>query len=50
MQAHIWYNLSAAQGNATAQKNRDIIAQRITAEQIAEAQKFARDWKPKPER
>jgi len=45
--AHMWFNLSAAQGDANAIKNRDIIAQRMTPAQIAEAQKLAREWKPK---
>jgi uncharacterized protein len=31
-----------------AAKNRDVIAQRMTPAQIAEAQKLTREWKPKP--
>jgi hypothetical protein len=30
-------------------KNRDRIAAKMTPAQIAEAQKLAREWKPKPE-
>ena len=30
-----------------AAKNRDIVAKLMTREQIAEAQRLARDWKPK---
>jgi TPR repeat protein len=48
VQAHKWLNLSAAQGEAIAAENRDIIAKRMTPEQIAEAQKLARNWKPTP--
>jgi TPR repeat protein len=48
--AHMWLNLSAAQGYEDAVKNRDVVAHLMTSEQIAEAQKLAREWKPKPER
>ncbi len=44
--AHMWFNLSAAQGGKDARKNRDIAAELMTPEQIAQAQKLARDWKP----
>ena len=45
--AHMWLNLAAAQGNERARKERDIVAERMTHEQIAEAQELAREWKPK---
>ena len=45
VQAHMWFSLSAAQGGGT--NNQDIIAARMTPPQIAEAQKLAREWKPK---
>jgi hypothetical protein len=44
--AHMWFNLSAAQGDQLGAKNRDIVAQRMTPAQLAEAQKLAREWKP----
>jgi TPR repeat protein len=44
--AHTWFNLAAAQGEEGAEKNRDIIARRMTPAQTAEAQKLAREWKP----
>jgi TPR repeat protein len=47
VQAHMWFNLSAANGNANAVKGRDIVAAKMTPAQIAEAQKLAREWKPK---
>ncbi len=47
VQAHMWYNLAGAQGLEQAAKNRDIVAKRMTPTQIAEAQKLAREWKPK---
>ncbi len=44
--AYVWFNLSAAQGIKEAAKNRDTAARFMTPEQIAEAQKLAREWKP----
>lgn len=45
--AHMWYNLAAAQGTVEdAEKSRDYILMNMTPEQIAEAQKLAREWKP----
>jgi len=38
--------LAATQGDENAIKARDIVADRMTADQIAEAQKLAREWKP----
>jgi TPR repeat protein len=50
VQAHMWYNLSAAQGWEAAWLNRALLEREMTRAQIAEAQKLARDWKPRPER
>ncbi len=47
VQAHMWYNLAGAQGLEQAAENRDIVAKRMTPAEIAEAQKLAREWKPK---
>ncbi len=52
VQAHKWYNLSASrlpfgENRDKATKNRDIVAAKMTAAQIAEAQRLAREWKPK---
>ncbi len=47
VQAHMWYNHAGAQGQKLATENRDIVAQLMTSAQIAEAQKLAREWKPK---
>ena len=44
--AHMWFNLGAAQGDANAVDNRDIAASKMTRDQLAEAQRLARDWKP----
>ncbi len=42
--AHMWFNLSAARGGSSVR--RDSILHQMTHEQIAEAQKLAREWKP----
>ncbi len=47
VQAHMWYNLAAARGQKDAGKWRDNLAEKMTPAQIAEAQKLAREWKPK---
>ena len=38
------WNLAAAQGLVAAQRGRDAIQQRMTREQIAEAQRLSREW------
>ena len=43
----MWFNLAGVQGVAGAKGRRDGIAERMTSEQIAEAQRLAREWKPK---
>jgi uncharacterized protein len=52
--AHMWFNLAAARFPASDTRNRDVavrsrdvVAGKMTAEQIAEAQRRAREWKPK---
>ncbi len=51
IQAHMWYNLAASDltgdDREVAVKNRDSLAENMTSEQIAEAQRLAREWKPK---
>ncbi len=46
VQAHMWFNLAAAGGFAGAAQARAQAEQLMTPEQIAEAQKRSRDWKP----
>ena len=55
--AHMWFNLAAARFDASGKENRnkavkncDLVATKMTPAQLAEAQKLAREWKPKPER
>jgi uncharacterized protein len=52
--AHMWFNLAAARFPATdtrnrglAVKNRDVVASKMSRDDIDEAQKLAREWKPK---
>jgi TPR repeat protein len=51
LQAHMWVNLAAStsQGetNERYAKPRKMIAENMTSAQIAEAQRLAREWKPK---
>ena len=47
VQAHMWFNLAATQGHKNAVKLRDLVASKMTRDQIAEAQRRAREWKPK---
>jgi TPR repeat protein len=42
--AHKWFNLAAARGNASALTYRVELAREMSADQIAEAQKLAREW------
>jgi TPR repeat protein len=44
VQAHMWLNLAAAQGNKDAETSRDRVAKGLTSQQIAEAQRLAREW------
>ena len=54
IQAHMWFNLAGARGNENdvrkARKARDIVKDRMTPEQIAEAQHLASEWKPRTEK
>ena len=40
----MWYNLAAAQGYEIAPSNKDLIEQRMTRAQIAEAQRLSCEW------
>jgi TPR repeat protein len=48
--ALMWFNLAAAQGYENGQEKRDIVAKRMTPDQIAEAQRMAREWMAKHQR
>ncbi|NLH81420.1 MAG: hypothetical protein GX458_11330 [Phyllobacteriaceae bacterium] len=42
--AHMWFNLAAARGNRDAALRRQEIASEMTAAEVAEAQRRAREW------
>ena len=53
VQAHMWFNLATARfppsdilSRSAAIKNRDTLASRMTPDQIAQAQRLAREWQP----
>ena len=50
-EAHMWLNLAASRSSGDNQKKfadkRESIAEKMTSQQIAEAQRRAREWKPK---
>lgn len=47
VQAHMWLSLATAQGQKNALDERDDLATKMTATQIAEAQRLAQEWDPK---
>jgi TPR repeat protein len=47
VQAYKWYSLAATNGDKPAPQLRDLLAKQMTPAQITEAQKLAREWKPK---
>jgi TPR repeat protein len=48
VQAYKWYKLGATSGTTTAVMRRDELAVRMTSDQLVEAKKLAREWKPQP--
>lgn len=46
VQAYMWYKLGAANGGKIGALQRDELAIRMTSDQLAEAKKLAREWKP----
>jgi hypothetical protein len=50
VQALKWLTLSAAHGDADARNFRDMLAKKMTPAQIAEAQRMAREWRPRGDR
>ena len=51
VEAHRWFNLAASrvtgEDSNRFRKPRDLVAKKMTSAQIAEAQRLAREWKPK---
>ena len=46
--AHMWFNLSGSNGYKDAVKNRNIVEEKMSKQQIEKAQELARNWKPTP--
>ncbi len=44
VEAHKWFNLAALKGNEDALRYRQEISEELSADEIAEAQKSAREW------
>ncbi len=47
VKAYMWYSLGSANGIEAGARLRDALAKRMEPDQIAEAQKLTREWKPK---
>ncbi|MEO8341460.1 MAG: tetratricopeptide repeat protein [Nitrospirota bacterium] len=47
IKAYMWYSIGSANGVEAGARLRDALAKKMDPEQIAEAQKLAREWKPK---
>ena len=47
VRAYMWLDLAAAQGYPDAISYRDRVAANMTSDQLAEARRLAREWKPK---
>jgi TPR repeat protein len=52
--AHMWFNLAAAsfppsdtRNRTAAVRSRDLVANKMTQDELAEAQRLAREWKPR---
>jgi len=47
IRAHMWWNLASSAGDAGGDKNRDIVAKKMTPQQIEKAQDMARECQAK---
>ena len=47
VKAYMWYSLGSARGVEAGVRLRDAVAKKMDPDQIAEAQKLVREWKPK---
>jgi TPR repeat protein len=45
--AHMWWNIAGSKGSKDATKNRNIVKNKMTPQQIEKAQEMARNWKAK---
>ena len=44
--AYMWFNLCGSSGDKDCVKNRNIVEEKMTPQQIEKAQEMARNWKP----
>jgi TPR repeat protein len=44
VQAHMWFDLAASQGNKPAAENRDVAAGKMSPADISRSQRLARAW------
>jgi len=47
IQAYMWVTVSAAQGFENAEKGQEFLEEKMTPNEITEAQRLAQEWKPK---
>lgn len=47
VEAYKWFSIAASSGDLSSAKNRELIAKEMAPNQIAEAQRLSREWKPK---
>ena len=47
MLAYMWFDIAGASGYERAETNKKVVSLGMNSEQIAEAQKLSREWKPK---
>ncbi|MBI3937309.1 MAG: SEL1-like repeat protein [Betaproteobacteria bacterium] len=48
LSAYMWFSLAAVRGHTGAARNRLRAAEKLSAEDVARAEKMVRDWKPDP--
>jgi uncharacterized protein len=48
VQAYMWFHLAATNGEAPSAERRHMLATKMTQDQIMQAEKLAREWKPTP--
>ena len=46
VEAFMWFNLAGLKGSKDAREARDMVAERMTEEQIIEAHRRTREWRP----
>ena len=44
VQAHKWYNIAGTNGDETGRKSKDDVEKQMNPDQIAEAQRLAKEW------